>query len=138
MLKEQRQKAGLPPPVTLPTPQWRPIRDLDTFNAAEASLKKNSQPDAAGPPRLRGWRRATGSDGTITVVDTSGPHIEAVATIRSAVGARSIAADATTGRLYLPTSAFQPSTATGKGAGVDGTLHILVFARKSDGAASKP
>jgi DNA-binding beta-propeller fold protein YncE len=81
---------------------------------------------------------ANGSDGTITVVDTSGPRIEAVAMIPSAVGARTIAADAATGRLYLPTAAFQPSTTGGRRVGVDGTLHILVFARKVDAPVSKP
>ena len=72
---------------------------------------------------------ANGDDGTISVVaETTPGHFETLATIPSEAGARTIAADPATHRLYLPTAQLAPAV---KGAehrtAMPGTFHILVL-----------
>ena len=70
---------------------------------------------------------ANGQDGTISVVETTSGRFETVATIRSAPGARTIAADPATHRLYLPTADLQPAKEGERRAGVPGSFYILVL-----------
>ncbi len=51
---------------------------------------------------------ANGNDGTITMVGESGGKFEAVATIQTTRGARTIAADQKAHKLYLPAAEFGP------------------------------
>jgi YVTN family beta-propeller protein len=72
---------------------------------------------------------ANGQDGTISVVreDTAG-HFQTTETIPTAAGARTIAADPATHRLYLPTAELQPATAPGaRRVGVPDSFYILVL-----------
>lgn len=70
---------------------------------------------------------ANGQDGTLSVVETTSGRFETVATLRSAPGARTIAADPATHRLYLPTAELQPAKEGERRTGVPGTFYILVL-----------
>ena len=70
---------------------------------------------------------ANGQDGTISVVETTSGRFETVATIDSAPGARTIAADLATHRLYLPTAELQPAKVGERRAGVPGSFRVLVL-----------
>jgi len=71
---------------------------------------------------------ANGQDGTISVVaETSPGHFETVETVVTAAGARTIAADPASHRLYLPTADFQPAVAGARRAGVPGSFYVLVL-----------
>ncbi len=70
---------------------------------------------------------ANGQDGTISVVETTSGRFETVATLRSATGARTIAADPATHRLYLPAAELRPAKEGERRAGVPGSFYILVL-----------
>jgi YVTN family beta-propeller protein len=71
---------------------------------------------------------ANGRDGTISVVRETVPgRFETTETIASAPGARTIAADPATHRLYLPTAELQTAPAGGRRTGVPGSFYILVL-----------
>jgi hypothetical protein len=76
---------------------------------------------------------ANGRDGTISVVgETTSGHFETLATIPTALGARTIAGDPATHRLYLPTAEFRPAAAasSGRPEAVPDTFQILVLERQ--------
>jgi DNA-binding beta-propeller fold protein YncE len=73
---------------------------------------------------------ANGADGTMSVVETGSGKFETVATVATATGARTIAADAATHKLYLPTSDFKPAPDGGRRQGVAGTFRILVVEKQ--------
>ena len=74
---------------------------------------------------------SNGRDGTISVVRETRPgHFETVETIPTAAGARTIAADPATHRLYLPTARLEPAAAGERPKGVAGTLRVLVFEKR--------
>ena len=75
---------------------------------------------------------ANGDDGTISVVrETTANHFEVVETFGTAVGARTIAADPLTRRLYLPASSrLQPVGAAKRRIGVDGSFYVLVLEKQ--------
>jgi DNA-binding beta-propeller fold protein YncE len=72
---------------------------------------------------------ANGQDGTISVVREVAPgRFRTTETIPTAVGARTIAADPATHRLYLPTAELQAAPQPGaRRAGVPDTFYILVL-----------
>jgi YVTN family beta-propeller protein len=70
---------------------------------------------------------ANGQDGTISVVESLSGRFETVATLRSALGARTIAADPATHRLYLPAAELQPAKDGERRVGVPGSFYILVL-----------
>lgn len=73
---------------------------------------------------------SNGGDGTLSIVGESADgKFETVATVSTAVGARTIAADAATHKLYLPTADFKPS-ADGKRQAIADTFAILVVGRQ--------
>lgn len=74
---------------------------------------------------------ANGADGTITVVgeDAAG-KFQAQATIPTAPGARTIAADPATHKLYLPVADYKPAQAGERRQGIPGTFRILVLERQ--------
>jgi hypothetical protein len=61
------------------------------------------------------------------VRETRPGHFETVETVATAVGARTIAADPATHRLYLPTAQFEPAVQGERRKGVPGSLHVLVL-----------
>lgn len=62
---------------------------------------------------------ANGRDGTVSVVAETAPgRFETVATLPTAPGARTIAADLLLHKLYLPTADFQATAASGAGRGM--------------------
>lgn len=70
---------------------------------------------------------ANGADGTVTIVINSKGHFKALATEPTQRGARTIAADASTHRLYLPTADFAPQQGQERPKGIVDTLRVLVF-----------
>jgi hypothetical protein len=70
---------------------------------------------------------ANGHDGTISVVETTSGRFETVETIPTAVGARTIAADPATHRLYLPAADLAPAKAGERRVGVPGSFFVLVL-----------
>ena len=71
---------------------------------------------------------ANGQDGTISVVREIQPGRFATAeTIPTAAGARTIAADPATHRLYLPTAELQPAAAGARRVGVPDSFYVLVL-----------
>jgi len=71
---------------------------------------------------------ANGQDGTISMVrESTAGHFETTETISTAIGARTIAADPATHRLYLPTAQMGPAVAGARRAGVPGTFYVLVL-----------
>jgi YVTN family beta-propeller protein len=69
-------------------------------------------PDAAGFDPKHGLAfSSNGGDGTLTVVDSGKPGFPAVQTVKTEKGARTMAFDASTGRVYLVTAQFGPPPA---------------------------
>jgi DNA-binding beta-propeller fold protein YncE len=69
-------------------------------------------PDAVGfdPSRHLAFS-SNGGDATLSVVDTSKPGFPTVQTVKTARGARTMALDASTGRVFLVTAQFGPAPA---------------------------
>jgi YVTN family beta-propeller protein len=71
---------------------------------------------------------ANGADGTISVVgENADGKFQPLSTIATATGARTIAADPATHKLYLPTSDFKPAVNGGRREGIADTFRILVL-----------
>jgi YVTN family beta-propeller protein len=69
-------------------------------------------PDAAGFDPKHGLAfSSNGGDGTLTVVDSGKPGFPALQNVKTEKGARTMAFDATTGRVYLATAQFGPPPA---------------------------
>ena len=73
---------------------------------------------------------ANGKDGTLSVVKEVSPsHFETVATMTTATGARTVAADPVQHALYLPTADFKPQSdadTSKRPEGIPGTFKVLV------------
>ncbi len=71
---------------------------------------------------------ANGRDGTLTVVRAEdNGSFKVIDTVPTQAGARTIAADPATHRLYLPTSDLKEVSGSRRPQGVDGTFRVLVF-----------
>jgi YVTN family beta-propeller protein len=69
-------------------------------------------PDAAGFDPKHGLAfSSNGGDGTLTIVDTGNPGFPALQTVKTEKGARTMALDGSTGRVYLVTAEFGPAPA---------------------------
>jgi len=69
-------------------------------------------PDAAGFDSEHGLAfSSNGGDGTLTIVDTEKPGFPAVQTLKTEKGARTMALDTKSGRIYLVTAQFGPAPA---------------------------
>ena len=69
-------------------------------------------PDAAGFDPKHGLAfSSNGGDGTLTVVDSGKPGFPALQNVKTEKGARTMAFDASTGRVYLATAQFGPPPA---------------------------
>jgi DNA-binding beta-propeller fold protein YncE len=93
-------------------------------------------PDAAGfDPKYKVAFSSNGGDGTLTIVDASRAGFPVSQTLKTAKGARTMAFDASTGRIYLVTAKF--ATAPGADATalprrpsiLPDTLEVLVVER---------
>jgi YVTN family beta-propeller protein len=75
---------------------------------------------------------ANGHDGTVSIVGETAPgRFETVATLPTALGARTIAGDPATHRLYLPTAEFPPAKASeGRRGALPDTFQVLVLERQ--------
>lgn len=72
----------------------------------------------------------SGGDGTLSVIRL-GTAPSVVATVKTARGARTIALDPATGRLYLPSAQYLPAVGTARPAMAPGSFRILVVAPPS-------
>jgi DNA-binding beta-propeller fold protein YncE len=69
-------------------------------------------PDAAGFDPKHGLAfSSNGGDGTLTIVDSWKPGFPVLQTVSTKKGARTMALDASTGRVYLVTAEFGPAPA---------------------------
>ncbi len=92
-------------------------------------VKIGSDPDGAA--YMDGYAfSANGADGNMTVVGLLDGKFQAVATIPTQLGARTIAADPATHRLYLPTADFKPATDNEKRQGIADTFRVLVLEKQ--------
>lgn len=74
---------------------------------------------------------ANGEDGTVSIVGESAPgKFQTVATVTSAAGARTIAGDPATHKLYLPTADLKPGKTGERRQGIPDTFRILVLERQ--------
>lgn len=86
------------------------------------------RPDGAfaDPARHRAYI-PSGGDGTLAVIDTSGPLPRKIATVQTEVGARTGAVDSSTGAVYLIGAKFGPPTAAGgRPSVIAGSVELLV------------
>jgi len=73
---------------------------------------------------------SNGADGTITVVGQVDGKFQTVAWIPTQLGARTIAADPATHRLYLPTADFLPAVAGERRQGIPTTFRVIVLQKQ--------
>lgn len=93
---------------------------------AVASLTIGARPDgAAYDVKRRVVLIPSGGDGTLAVIRLT-PTPTVVARIPTAKGARTIALDPTTGRVYLPSARFAPPVGTARPAALPGSFEVLV------------
>lgn len=86
------------------------------------------RPDGAfaDPARHRAYI-PSGGDGTLAVIDTGGPVPRKIATVATEVGARTGAADPSTGAVYLMAAKFGPPPASGgRPPLIPGSVELLV------------
>ncbi len=92
-------------------------------------------PDAAGYDAKRDIAFSSNGDGTLRVVDAGKTDFPVLQTLKTAKGARTMAYDASTGRIFLPTAQYGPAPAPSatvphpKPAVVPDSFTILVVSR---------
>jgi DNA-binding beta-propeller fold protein YncE len=93
-----------------------------------ADIAIGPRPDGAfvDPGRRRAYI-PSGGDGTLAILDTSGPLPRKIATVQTQRGARTGAVDLGSGRIYLPAARYEPPAAAGQRPKmVPGSVEILV------------
>ena len=70
-----------------------------------------------------------GRDGTLSVIGFSGGKPQVLETVPTQRGARTIALDERTGRLYLPSATYVVSSQTGRPTPVGGTAQVIVVGK---------
>jgi YVTN family beta-propeller protein len=84
------------------------VVDYDSGNVLGLAAIGDS-PDAASFDPKHGLAfSSNGGDGTLTIVDSSKPDFPVLQTVKTEKGARTMAFDASTGRVYLVTAEFGP------------------------------
>ncbi|HMC91681.1 MAG TPA: hypothetical protein VKI45_04390, partial [Allosphingosinicella sp.] len=85
------------------------------------------RPDGAfvDPARHRAYI-PSGGDGTLAILDTSGPLPRKVAAVETQRGARTGAVDLESGRVYLPAARYEAAAAGQRPKMVSGSVQILV------------
>jgi len=101
-------------------------RASDLKSLGEIAIGPRPDGAFADPTRNRAYI-PSGGDGTLAVIDTSGPLPRKIATAQTEVGARTIAVDPSTGTVYLMGAKFGPPPAAGgRPAVVPGSVELLV------------
>lgn len=99
---------------------------------ATLPIGKNVDGCAFDPERQLAF--SSNGDGTLTLIsDRDAAHPAVVGTLKTQTGARTIAIDTTSHRLYLPTAEFKPAPAdqpNGRPAMIPGTFTVLVVGQK--------
>jgi len=101
-----------------------------------ATPKIGDGPDAAGYDAKTKLAFSSNGDGTLTIVDAGKPGYPVVQTVKTQRGARTMAFDAATGRVYLVTAEFGPAPAATaenprpRPAVVPGSFSVLVVGTK--------
>lgn len=94
-----------------------------------ADIAIGPRPDGAFADEAR--HRAyipSGGDGTLAVIDTSGPLPRKIAIVQTQQGARTGAIDVSTGTVYSPTAKFGPAPGgSGRPAIIPGSVELLVI-----------
>jgi DNA-binding beta-propeller fold protein YncE len=70
-----------------------------------------------------------GRDGTLSVIGFAGGKPQVLETVPTQRGARTIAVDERTGRLYLPSATYVVSAQTGRPTPVSGTAQVIVVGK---------
>ena len=89
-------------------------RDAAAASATGRSLATPSigeGPDAAGFDAKKQLAFSSNGDGTLTIIDASKPDYPVLQTVATKRGARTMAFDASNGRVYVVTSDFGPAPA---------------------------
>jgi len=96
---------------------------------ALADIAIGPRPDGAFADNARHRAYVTsGGDGTMTVIDTSGPLPRKIASVQTKTGARTGAVDPSTGTIYSVAAKFGPPPAAGgRPAIIPGTVELLVI-----------
>ncbi|MEO8307762.1 MAG: YncE family protein [Pseudomonadota bacterium] len=95
---------------------------------AVATLPVGPRPDGAAYDATRHLAFVpSGGDGTLYVIRLS-PKPEVVQRLETARGARTIALDAATGRLYLPSARYETAAGASRPAMIPGSFSVLVVA----------
>jgi YVTN family beta-propeller protein len=111
------------------------ITDANTGKQLAAPTIGDS-PDAAGYDAQRKLAFSSNGDGTLTVVDASGTSYPVVQNLPTQRGARTMAFDSATGRVYLVTAQFgAPAAATAatphpRPSAIPGSFTVLVVGRE--------
>ncbi len=101
----------------------------NTDGKVVGQAKIGSGPD--GVAFLDGYAfSANGADGNLSAVGEVNGQFQNVATIPTQIGARTIAADPATHRLYLPTADFKPATDAEKRQSIPDTFRVLVLEKQ--------
>jgi DNA-binding beta-propeller fold protein YncE len=75
-----------------------------------ATAKIGEGPDAAGYDSAKGWALSSNGDGTLTVVGGSGDKYTVLQTVETHRGARTMALDEKTHKVYLPMAEYETGT----------------------------
>jgi YVTN family beta-propeller protein len=87
------------------------VVDYDTGKVLGLAAIGDSPDAAAFDPKHGLAFSSNGGDGTLTIVDSSKPGFPVVQTVNTEKGARTMALDVSTGRVYLVTAQFGPAPA---------------------------
>ncbi len=92
-------------------------------------------PDAAGYDARRGLAFSSNGDGTLTVIDAGHPGYKILQTLATVKGARTMAFDSGTGRVYLSSAEYAPvpadaPAAARRPAAIPGSFTILIVGSK--------
>lgn len=82
---------------------------------------------AAFDPELKLAFSSNGKSATLSVIHVTGEKLSTNENVKTQMGARTIAIDPKTHRVYMPTADFQPATAGQRPKPVDGTQRVLVY-----------
>jgi YVTN family beta-propeller protein len=86
------------------------VVDYDTGKVLGLAAIGDSPDAASFDPKHALAFSSNGGDGTLTVVDSAKPDFPVLQTVKTEKGARTMAFDASTGRIYLVTAQFGPPT----------------------------
>ena len=93
-------------------------------------------PDAAGFDAKTGLAFSSNGEGTLTVVNTKAKNFPAVETVKTVTGARTMAFDESTGRIYLAAAIMGPKPAPsaanprGRAAALPGSFMVVVVGKQ--------